>query len=440
MTDKIQSIDLNQGQAACSDAFFKFLLGEGKIFRISGPAGVGKTFMMKHIMNKILPQYYDMCKLLGIDAIYNSIEMTATTNKAADQLSQATGRLCPTIHSFLGLKVKPDFNSGTTKLERIPSKWQIHTHKVIVIDEASMIDHQLKKHLYESTSNCKIVYVGDRDQLPPVFEDLSEVYKEDGPLYELLEPMRNNGQPALMALCAQFRKTVQDQEFKPINIIPGVIDHLNDDQLVDVIEDIFNGGPNSNQSARILAFTNERVITYNDHIRTLRNMPDQFQEGETLVSASAVQFKTNALSVEEEVTITKIYRHTQVDIDAAHDVYMDVMEADIEGSLHGPIYNVKIPTNYGHFTGLIEHYRKNKRWKEYYELQEKYPMLRQKDASTVHKAQGSTYDSVIIDLTDISRCRKANELARMLYVAVSRPRTRIYFYGSLPEKYGGTPI
>ena len=55
----------------------------------------------------------------------------------------------------------------------------------------------------------------------------------------------------------------------------------------------------------------------------------------------------------------------------------------------------------------------------------------------MHKSQGSTYDTVFIDLENIGSCRNPDQVARMLYVAVSRARNRIFLFGKLPTKYGG---
>lgn len=57
--------------------------------------------------------------------------------------------------------------------------------------------------------------------------------------------------------------------------------------------------------------------------------------------------------------------------------------------------------------------------------------LRAQYSCTVNKAQGSTFDKVFIDLNDISGCNNGNQIARMLYVAVSRARETVYFYGDL---------
>jgi hypothetical protein len=118
-------------------------------------------------------------------------------------------------------------------------------------------------------------------------------------------------------------------------------------------------------------------------------------------------------------------------------VNLAVRLADLQ-SKHGDVhYNVPVPCDRAHFGALVEYYRKAKQWGKYYELRNNYPDLRQFDAATVHKSQGSTYDTVFIDLANISSCHQPNAVARMLYVAFSRPRSRIFLYGNLAPKYGG---
>jgi ATP-dependent exoDNAse (exonuclease V) alpha subunit len=47
---------------------------------------------------------------------------------------------------------------------------------------------------------------------------------------------------------------------------------------------------------------------------------------------------------------------------------------------------------------------------------------------------------VLIDATNISLCHNPSQVARMLYVAASRARHRVVFYGELAAKYGGLLI
>ena len=113
--------------------------------------------------------------------------MTATTNKAAEVLEFATGRTTQTIHSFLNLTLYEDYESGKTKLNKNPRTWVVHEQKIIFIDECSMIDSQLFNIIGEGTHQCKIVYVGDRNQLAPVTEKLSPVYQQGYQMFELTE-------------------------------------------------------------------------------------------------------------------------------------------------------------------------------------------------------------------------------------------------------------
>ena len=55
--------------------------------------------------------------------------------------------------------------------------------------------------------------------------------------------------------------------------------------------------------------------------------------------------------------------------------------------------------------------------------------LRSVYACTINKSQGSTYDKVFIDLDDLKGCRNNEQIARMLYVGVSRARHQVILTG-----------
>ena len=57
----------------------------------------------------------------------------------------------------------------------------IFDYNVIVIDEASMVNKQLFKDITEISKKImgKIIFVGDRNQLPPVNQNISEVFTTD---------------------------------------------------------------------------------------------------------------------------------------------------------------------------------------------------------------------------------------------------------------------
>jgi hypothetical protein len=423
--------DLNPGQQKAADAFFEFLFSDDREFIISGPAGVGKTHLMTYIIDQTMPRYLETCKLLGIPAEYDEVVMTATTNKAAEVLAQATKRPTSTVHSFLSLKVKDDYATGGTTLTKT-RQWKVHERKILFVDECSMIDTPLWMAIQEGLIKSKIVYVGDHSQLAPVTEALSPIYKHDSPFFELTQPMRNANQPALMAVCQQLRETVQTGEFKPIRIVPGVIDHLDDYQMQQTIDVAFQ---EQTHQARILGYTNRRVVEYNDHIRGLRSLSREFQVGELLVNTSAIQLSNAMLPVEAGVEITCNRGASTVNI--APDVDLLVNHLDFKADCGEVFTNVPTFVDRDHFDALVKYYGKQKNWDRYFFLKNSFVDLRPRDAATVHKSQGSSYDAVFVDLGNISTCHQSDQVARMLYVAFSRARSRVFMYGDLSPKYGG---
>lgn len=424
---------LNQGQEAAAQAVFQFLISKDKEFSISGPAGVGKTHLMKHIMKTVLQTYQDTCKLLGIPAVDYEVALTATTNKAAEVLAQSTGFPAQTIHSFLKLKVYDDYKSGQTKCE--PTKdASIKSRKLIFVDEASMVDKLLHKWLHHFTdSSCKIIYLGDHCQLAPVMESLSLVYQEPKPQAFLAEPMRNAGQPALVDLCATLRNTVETGAFFQIDPVPGVIEYLDQAQAISFVDQTFKSeAPDS----RILCYTNKRVKEYNSYIRQLRGYPDHFTPGEVLINNSGITVRKVFLRVEQELTVVSVdtdIRGIVIDENDPNAI-LQVYSIEVGNSNGTAFLKVDVPVDPEHFQSLVRYYTRQKDWARKYKLTNNFPDLRPRDGATVYKAQGSTYDSVLLDLSDIGSCTQNDQLARMLYVGASRAKSKVYLYGSLPAR------
>lgn len=423
--------ELNQQQKEAAEGFLQFLFDEEPELIISGGGGMGKTFLMAHMIDTVLPHYQATCSMMGILPEYDSVVMTATTNKAAEVLAQATQRPAETIHSFLALKVQDDFSTGRSKLIKTAS-WQVHTRKIIFIDECSMIDRGLRTMILEGTHKCKIVYVGDHCQLAPVMETLSPIYESNLPFYVLTEPMRNAGQPALISVCSQLRATVETGVFNPILIVPGVIDWLDDESAQQEINNSFL----TNGSSRILAYTNKRVMEFNDYIRQIKQYPKELQIGEEVINNSMVRIGKFGLSVEEEVVVISQETDTEI-IRIDSEVDLEIRRTDLRSSHGNIITNVPIPVDKEHFNALVKHYQRTKNWNRYFHLKNTYPDLRPKESSTVHKSQGSTYDTAYIDLDNLSSCPQPNLAARLLYVAFTRAKNRVVLFGKLAEKYGG---
>jgi hypothetical protein len=425
---------LNTGQQEAADGFFQFLLTDQKEAAISGPGGVGKTFLLSHLIDKVIPQYHHTCRMMGIEPKFDEVHVTATTNKAAEVLAQGTNRPTQTIHSLMNLTVQDDYSTGVSRVKPT-NAWKVHEKKIFFIDECSMIDTDLLKYLHEGTQDCKIIYVGDHCQLAPVAEPISPIYRKDIPFWELTEQMRT-GNPHLQAINNQLRHTVETGEFLPIRVVPGSIDLLDENQMQAEITARF---ATQTMDQRILAYTNNQVKLFNDYIRELRQLPEEYTVGENLVNNSAITLKRTMLRVEEDITITRRNPDTEI-VEIGPEATLEVRRVDLTSRIGEQLFDVPLPVDRTHYAELIAYYRRLKDWTRYYKLKNNYPDLRQRDAATVHKAQGSTYDSVFIDLGNISTCHQPKMVARMLYVAFSRARTRVFLYGNLASKYGGLII
>lgn len=435
MTDVVTKPPLNTGQQDAADYFFSFLFAPEKEMGITGPGGVGKTHLVGEMIDEIIPNYHSTCKMMGIEPKYNDVAMLSTTNQAAEVLSLACGRPTQTAASFLGLKVKEDYETGETSLTKTNS-WTIHENSILFVDEASMVDTQLYTFLNEGTLNCKIVYVGDHCQMAPVKEKISPVYNGSIHHVELTQPMRTTI-PELHALNWQLRRTVETGDFQPIQIVPGVIDWFDDNQMAAAVTASF---ANQTLDERILAYTNKRVVEYNNEIRWIRGLPSTFTVGEQLISAAANPLKKYRLRIGEEVEIIgikpQVFKLT-VDHFDGQDVDVEYQFADIRTRLGMVFTDVLLPYDKDHFNQIIKWLAGRKAWQKMYSLKDKMLDLRQRDASTIYKAQGSSLDRVYIDATNLSRSPNPAQAARMLYVAASRARKNIVFYGDLAERYGG---
>ncbi|MFP4477856.1 MAG: ATP-dependent RecD-like DNA helicase [Candidatus Izemoplasmatales bacterium] len=120
---------------------------------ITGGPGTGKTTVIKGIID-----VYKMSRNQSIDEM--DIRLAAPTGKAAKRLSESTLLPATTIHKLLGY----DFEGQFKYDEHHPIE-----AKVLIIDEASMIDCLLMRKLLGAIKvGTILVLVGDANQLPSV--------------------------------------------------------------------------------------------------------------------------------------------------------------------------------------------------------------------------------------------------------------------------------
>jgi hypothetical protein len=234
---------------------------------------------------------------------------------------------------------------------------------------------------------------------------------------------------------------VETGVFHPIEAVPGSIEYLNDAEMQAKLIETFS---TPTDTSRILCYTNNRVLEYNAFLRGVRGLTPEFVVGDQLVVAQTYARGNVLLSVEREVVIRKIHP-------TIHDGgYKDVSPGS------GPIYyktmtiqllsgsmlslEVKVVSNPDRLKQVMKYLAGKREWKQYFALKSEYIDLRDRDACTVYKSQGSTYETVFIDIGNIGTCRTAQQVARMLFVAVSRASRKVYLYGELMSHYQGEPM
>lgn len=429
--------DLNADQKAASDAFLDFMLSDATYAAITGPAGTGKTFLMNFLSNHGLKMYEDACTLMDEKPKQYQVSFTATTNKAAEVLSTSLGKTVGTIHSFLGLKIKPNFSTGKTDLIK-GNTFKIRYDRIVFIDESSTVDKALLAYIEEAFVDSKIIFVGDHAQMAPVHENISPCFfvVEPEHYYNLTTPVRNAETPALMALCQQLRDTVETGIFKPIEPVDGVIEYLSPALMEQGLSIIFT---DKDPSCRVLNYTNERVKDYNTHIRQdVRKLPDHLTIGEAVVVGQAYAYGKLQFSVEQQLTVSYV--------GPEQDYAFPYLDRPLKACKIGfgtqgppepdsPFYGALVCTEPQALKYHLGQLKSKKDWRSFYELKDRFLDIRDKAACTVYKSQGSTYDFAFIDIGNIGTSFDAQQVARMLYVAVSRAKYRIYLYGELPSRY-----
>ncbi|MGN1410922.1 MAG: ATP-dependent RecD-like DNA helicase [Oscillospiraceae bacterium] len=118
---------------------------------LTGAPGTGKTTTLKAIIL--------MLKSMGMN-----VKITAPTGRASKRISEVTGYEATTIHRLLEVVFDEDGNQKFFHNEKNPIKCD-----VVVVDETSMVDIFIFEALLKALKpSCKIILVGDANQLPSV--------------------------------------------------------------------------------------------------------------------------------------------------------------------------------------------------------------------------------------------------------------------------------
>lgn len=334
---------------------------------LTGGPGTGKTTVMKMMV-------YVMRRLMDNPQIC----ITAPTGKASHRIMENTGECAFTLHKKLAISKKkkdPDFFDGD----------------ILFVDEASMIDTELASKLFIALRTGKrLIFAGDIDQLPSV-----------GPGCVLRDLIRSKVVPVTM-LTHTFR---QDSESglmtNIINIREGNLNLVNAD---DFVLKFVDGRTNFQIEQEVLSLYLDEVKKYG-------------KDGVVvLIPYRRTKICSNRISEVIQQVINPgngyVYESQQNGTISFKkgDIVMQLENRD-ECS-NGDVGEIIEVSKYGDLVvqyedGIVQYGED-----ELEQLSLAYSM-------TIHKAQGSEYDSVILVILD----QHANMLERnLIYTGVTRAK------------------
>jgi exodeoxyribonuclease-5 len=439
---------------------------QSQIFILRGYAGTGKTTLVSAIIFAM--------KEAGMN-----FALLAPTGKAAKVLGTYACEPTSTIHHHIFeidrvVGDDPEFRLSINQESGV----------VYFVDESSMINdqppgkgdivfgsggllHELIAFIYARPEN-RLVFIGDPAQLPPVKSDLSpaldrgylsQVYEKSVDQITLSMIVRQAEESGIRALSMQIRKIIESNEPSSSILIPKVGDTLciSRDALRTAYcesREMFGG-----EETTILAHQNRVVNHYNALVRTqFLGYQSELYPGEDLAITSNnynwwVEGQVDYLANGEIVKIERIGQKNE--LGKYHFMDVDISARGFDGSsvslfgkiLLNPLYPPYDPiTNSDRdnlFRAVLRKYQGGSRRDcEIAARQDPFYtslLARYSYALTVHRAQGSGWKTVFLDMSNFGWQYRQNThtALRWLYTAVTRAKQRLYLIG-LPA--GATTI
>ena len=402
---------------------------ENKAFTLTGAAGTGKTFLTQAIIEHCLTE--------GIP-----VAATATTNQAANVLEgHLPGSVSvTTIHSLLGLTMKPDFDTGKMKLVKDKDKpLTLPDGGIVLVDEASMESTRLVREIEKERAKRHInfLHIGDAAQLPPV-----ENVDKDAPQFpglqfpgvELETIHRQAKDNPIITAATAARFGMEYLNYCQIKDGKGVALY-SDDQILKSATARFESDAYDEDPlhARILAARNRVVRRWNRRItQEIYGTDKKFHEDMWVISMDAwtphdqiILYTSQLLKIEE---LTKRE--------------LNLKPQNIPWK--GQIWDMKVRTQNGRIIPGVKVLAKDDRkayekvqdefreealagerwkWRKFFEMKNELADIEPAYASTIHKAQGTSIKYVYMMESDIRTFPKDPDFdvrQALRYVAVSR--------------------
>jgi exodeoxyribonuclease-5 len=405
---------------------------------LTGYAGTGKTTLVGRVVRKLRAQK-------------EQVYACAPTHKAAAVLSRSLppGVPCLTVQSLLGLKLERD-GEGEYHLVRDTKNGREPPERgVVVADEASMIGADLWPHVLEAAEDglfgegVRWLFVGDPAQLPPVGEDASPALQQEGASLE--EVVRQAEANPIIRFATAIR---EDDDYLGLLEGPealgysageghGIAPTSNAQAFTRSIVRAFEATPEGEvPRARVLAYRNRTVARYNALVRRALRGEDaaELEEGDILMARethfadpsagegillrSSAEYRVIGLKETSARAFSEAFSTWTLELEAADDPLEDPVEVVMLRAESRRRYDATLQR-------VAKEAREGIRsWIDFYEGKERFAALDYAYALTVHKSQGSTFETVFVDHRDLMACRGPERRA-LVYVAATRPSKRL---------------
>ena len=408
---------LNQDQQAALGRLSTFVFDDSRELVLSGAAGTGKSYLINQFLQGF-PSYVALGKAVASEDFPETLMITATTNKAVSALQSQLSSLeeVKTVHSALGIRPLYDFSTKKTKLI-LTDKNTLHSNLLIIIDEYSYIDKDLYNIIHKNLRNCKILYVGDSYQLPPIGSDLPYIDVLGIEKVELTQIMRQTDNNPIQALSRDLRESVKSKTALPRIPLGTEIMKVDRTQFQQMLVNDLRTTTN----IKYLAHSNKAVQHYNKNLyQILQSQSESYNKGDIVQVNRFISNDRVKLKPEMITSVDDISYNTKQHIEGTDYLGIDLY---IEG------YWFFMPYNVADYDKALDSASPQLAQV----IQEEWIDVRHAYACTIHKSQGSTFKKAYIDLHDMSFIynRDRELFKRLLYVAVSRAKEQVIFTGDI---------
>ena len=248
-------VQLSPDQDRAREAILTALSSGQPVSVLVGPAGSGKTTLLRSLL----------------DGITREVALLCPTGKAAARLSEVTGQRAQTIHRALYGRVKEvGGDNGRTRLVFDGKQAPCRPGGLVICDEASMVDERLHRDLLDHLpSGAQLLYVGDREQLPPVEGTWGPDFTDPTAVLETIH--RQAEQSPILSLATAIREGQKWNGWQD-----GVCERGSGDPVAWLCEHI-------TEDATLITTTNARRRAINAAVRVTLNHTGPLVVGERIV-------------------------------------------------------------------------------------------------------------------------------------------------------------